>query len=183
MKNTYLIWKDPSCNGVNPEWINLSRDEFLVFIKLLENKNRRFIKLSSTNDDGSDGRIIIEATEAQYRDWLVEKRHAQYLRDINPGYKVNSYHADDNEDEDFCGEELMADMECEVELECFGNIYIKALRVAITKLNEEELHMITYLYLLEEKGTECGYSTLTGIPQKTVNDRKKRILKKIGENM
>ena len=183
MKNTYLIWKDPFCNGVNPEWVNLSRDEFLVFIKLPENKNRRFIKLSSTNDGGSDGRIIIEATEAQYKDWLVEKRHAQYLRDINPGYKVTSYHADDNEDEDFCGEELITDMECEVELECFGNIYIKALRAAITKLSEEELHMVTYLYLSDVKGTDRGYSALTGIPVMTINNRKNRILRKLKKIM
>ena len=65
MKTTYLVRKDPFCNGVNPEWQELTGQEFLAFIRLDENKKRRFIKLYSTSDDGSDGDIMIEAAHRQ----------------------------------------------------------------------------------------------------------------------
>jgi hypothetical protein len=180
MSTTYLIWQDPSCKGINPQWDVLSRDEFLVFLKSPEADNRRFIKLGSTNEDGSDGRIVIEATEIQYKDWLVEKRRTQYLRERNSEYKVTSYHAYESEDDDDSyGEEILKDWSCDVEIECFKMSDIETLREAITELSDEENRLITYLYLSDNEATERGYSAIAGIPLMTVNDRKHRILKKI----
>ena len=100
---TYLIWEIPHCNGENPEWINLTRSEFLAFVKSPESKGRYFERLGSTNADGSDGRFIIETTESRYRKFLKEKRHKQYLRDCDPDYTVISYHGIEFEDEDMYG--------------------------------------------------------------------------------
>ena len=33
MKTTYLIWKDPSCAGINPEWQELTGQEFYALVK------------------------------------------------------------------------------------------------------------------------------------------------------
>ena len=60
---------------------------------------------------------------------------------------------------------------------------IRLLRHALLELEEKELNLIISLYY---KGlSEREYSQKTGIPQRTINDRKHRILaklKKILEN-
>ncbi|MDR2559416.1 MAG: hypothetical protein LBC86_07745 [Oscillospiraceae bacterium] len=39
---TYLIWKNPHLGGENPEWIRLTRSQFLAFVKSPESKGRYF---------------------------------------------------------------------------------------------------------------------------------------------
>jgi hypothetical protein len=80
MKTTYLIWKDPSCNGIDPDWQEITGKEFLALVRSAESKNRHFIKLQSTEDDGADGAIVIEATKIDYMDWKREKNHAHYVQ-------------------------------------------------------------------------------------------------------
>lgn len=179
MKITYLVWKDPNCNGVNPEWEYLSRKKFLALVKSPKGDGRQFIKLNTTNGDGSDGKIVIEATEAEYKDWLIEKRHRQYLRDINPGYTEISYHAIREEDDDCSGEEILADETVNVLDDCLLMMDKQILKSALEQLTPEEHRLIAFFYLSDEQGTERDFSTLTGIPQKTVNDRKNRVLKKL----
>jgi hypothetical protein len=177
---TYLAWKDPSCNGVNPQWEILSRKDFKRLVNTKSFNNRHFIRMqgSDTNDW-----IVIEATESQYKDWLVEKRHSQYLRDGNPGYEVDSYHGLEADGEYLNGEELLPDTEHLVEDDVFRALELEALKSALNQLNARERHLITYLYLFEERGTIRGYSSLTGIPIMTVHDRKKRVLKKLRKNI
>ena len=28
----YFMWKDPHCKGINPEWIEMSKDEYIAFL-------------------------------------------------------------------------------------------------------------------------------------------------------
>jgi DNA-directed RNA polymerase specialized sigma subunit len=179
MKTTYLAWKDPSCNGVNPDWQEISRSKFLLLVKSTEGKGRRFIRMGSTNGDGSDGIIVIEATETEYKVWLKEKRHRQHLRDCDPGYTLVSYHAIESEDEDCNGEEILRDDERNVETECFRRLEREAVRTALALLSDGERQMMEYFYFSAEQGTERGYSALTGIPYMTVHDRKIRVLTKL----
>lgn len=183
MKTTYLVWKDRNCKGIDPEWIYLNRREFNTFINLPENKNRRFIKLGSSNNDSSDCKLVIEATEVQYKDWLIEKSRNQYIRNRNSEFTVVSYHALEDDNDDFYGEEMLEDTEFDTEHECLKIYEVEKLKGALKQLSEEELHMITYLFLSDEKGTECGYSAITDTPQKTINNRKKQIMKKLRKFM
>jgi len=44
-----------------------------------EGKGRFFIKLDSDGED--DGRIVMEATKAEYVQWRKEKDHSDYIRE------------------------------------------------------------------------------------------------------
>ena len=180
MKTIYLVWKDRNCEGIDPEWIYLNRNEFNTFINLPENNNRRFIKLSSTNNDDADCRIVIEATDVQYKDWLVEKSRNQYIRNRNSKFNVVSYHAfNDDDDVDFYYEDLLEDTEFDTENECLKIYEIEKLKNALNHLSEEELRMITYLFLSDDNGTERGYAEISGITKSSVNRKKIIVLEKI----
>ena len=178
MKTTYLVWKDPSCNGINPDWQEITGQEFYALVNTPENKERRFIKLNSASEDGSDGEIVMESTETAYIAWRKEKRHKQHLRDTDPGYQIVSYHATETENGCSC-EDSLPDESCDVEAECVRIFEHEEVRAAIARLSEDERQMVKYFYLSEKQGTERGYSTLTGIPQKTVHNRKIAVLNKL----
>lgn len=179
MKTTYLAWKDPACGGMNPQWEYLTCGKFLALVKSPEGKNRHFISLNSTSIDGTDGKIVIEATEKEHKAWLKEKRHRQYLRDSDPGYTLISYHAMETDDKDCYGEELLRDEDLDVEAECFKRFEIEALRAAVASLNDDERQMVEYLYLFEKPGTVRGYEKLAGISKSAVSRRKIAVLNKI----
>lgn len=175
MKTTYLAWKDPACGGVNPEWVTLTRAEYLALVKSNE---RFFERLESLEPDCSDGKFVIECTKTRYKSYLKEKRHRQYLKDSDPGFQVVSYHA--LEDADGCyAEELLPDETCNVEEECGRLLEIQAVRAAVAQLSEDEQHLVSYFYFSAKKGSERDYSAQIGIPRKTINYRRARILEKL----
>ena len=178
MKTIYLVWKDRHCNGVNPEWQELTGKGFYSFIKKPENKERHFIKLYGDNE--SDSIIMIESTEKEYIAWRKDKDHCDWIRkgQMSTGYQVVSYHAMETEDGCF-GEELLPDETVSVEDDCFLLMDKKILKSALKQLTEEEYRLMAYFYLNDEKGTERGYAAITGLPQKTVHNRKVAVLKKI----
>ena len=135
MKTTYWVWKDPTCGGINPDWQEISGQEFLALVRA--KTGRRFIRLDSSEPDGSDGAIVMEATEAAYKDWRKEKRHKQYLRDSDPGYKVVSYHAMETEDGCF-GEELLSDPEAAFETRSIDKLLLDLLPAALEALSAKE---------------------------------------------
>jgi len=53
------------------------------------------------------------------------------------------------------------------------------LRHVVSGLPRAERELIESLYLKDEPMTEREYSDFSGIPQKTINDRKRRILKRL----
>jgi len=179
MKTTYFVWKNPSCNGIGPEWRELTGKEFTALVRSPEAKGRYFINLPSTDSDGGDGAVVIEATETEYRDWKCEKNHADYLRKINPGYTEVHYLALDDEDGDCGGEELLRDENCDVEAECLARFAREEVRAAVLRLSDDERRIVEYLYLSETPGTVRGYEELTGIPKTTVNRRQQAALSKL----
>ncbi|MDR1892683.1 MAG: hypothetical protein LBQ48_06715 [Oscillospiraceae bacterium] len=170
MKTTYLVWKDPNCGGINPEWDFLTRRQFLTLFKSPEGKKRRFVKLHAVDDDGGDDRIVIEATKKEHTAWLKEKRHLQHLRDSDPGYTMVSYHQMETEEECY-GEELLPDPDCDVEAECFRNFEREAVKAALSRLSKAERHLIEYLYLSKDPGTVRGYEQLTGVSKSAASRR------------
>ena len=100
MKTTYLIWKESSCAGINPDWQELTGQAFYAFVRSPKVKGRHFIKLPSTYADGSDGAIVMEVTNAEYRKWKREKNHCEYLRRDAKLFTTLSYHAMETDDGD-----------------------------------------------------------------------------------
>ncbi len=181
VKTTYLVWVNPPRDGVNPDWKEITGKEFFALTRSPEAAVRYFIKLESTDEDGDDGRIVMESTKAEYREWRKEKDHSDYIRKNGDekGYQTFSYHDYTTSDGDFYGEEILWDYACDVEKECLNVFAQEAVWAAVARLNEKDQRMIRYLYLSDKPGTERGYSALTGIPYMTVHDRKTRILKRL----
>lgn len=175
MKTTYLVWEDPSCEGINPNWRELTGQEFLAFVRSAEAAGRYFVKLENAHDGTA---TVIEATRASYLAWRREKRHREYLKACAEGVPTFSYHALEAAGGSY-GEELLEDKTTDVVAECLMTITRETLGAALKTLTAEEYRLIAYLYLSEKRGTEREYAALCGVPQKTLNDRKNRILRKL----
>lgn len=82
MANRYFIWKDPDCNGVRPEWIELSGDEFFKFITKSENKHRRFIKEFVDENHIELGYYKFEVNGENFREWETSRKQKQRSEDV-----------------------------------------------------------------------------------------------------
>lgn len=180
MQTTYLVWKKPPCNGVNPHWLEITGQEFYTLVRSPEGRNRYFIKLGSEIEDGSDDKIIIETTKAEYVKWRKEKDHSDYICEYQQkiGYEVVSYHSFATDDK-HSGEEFLEDTEANVEADFLKSVEHELLNKALAQLSESEYLLIEYFYLSESKGTVRGYSAVTGIPLMTVQDKKTAVIKKL----
>ncbi|MDR1754634.1 MAG: hypothetical protein LBR74_07000 [Eubacterium sp.] len=161
-----------------PEWTELTGKEFLALVRSPEMKSRYFIKLDSACE--SDSRIVMEATENEYRKWRKEKDHSDYIRENNKaiGYKTVSYHAFSKDEGEYYGEELLSDG-TSIEADYFKSAEQDILKSALARLSEDELNLITFLFLSGEQKTDQEYSDITGIPRRTVAYRKAAVLQKL----
>jgi len=178
MKTTYWIWKDASCNGINPDWQKLNGREFYAFVRSPEAQGRYFVRLESIEPDNSDGEIVMEANKASYDDWLREKNHTNYLRRGEKGIEILSYHGLEGDDGAY-GEELLEDPDQNVEEDFVQSEDLRLLPQALATLTKAERHMIEYMYLSAEQGTVRGYVALAGVPLTTVQRQKIRVLEKL----
>lgn len=78
MKNMFFVWKDPNWNGVKPEWIQMTGEEFYAFVTKPENKARYFIWEYWDPDHTELGYYKMETTEEAYKDW--DARHGRENR-------------------------------------------------------------------------------------------------------
>jgi len=174
LKTTYLVWKNPSCDGINPDWLEITGRAFYALVNSPEGKKRHFIKLDSSSED--DGRIVLEATENEYRKWRKEQHRREYLRNVDPGYTQISYHA--LEAEDCChGEELLADPESEFENSSTDGILLESLAAAVKTLPANEMRLVDMVYRDEKSLSEIG--ELLGITKQAVFKRLNKILTKL----
>jgi len=179
MKTTYWIWKQPPNSGETPIWQEITGNEFLALVRSPASKNRHFIKLHSTDLDGKDGVLVMEATRDDFINWKREKNHSDYLKKFGSEIDVVSYHTLESDDSESFGEEMLRDDDCDVEADYMAQLDREIVRAALSQLNEDEQKMIEYFCLSDKQGTEREYSKLTGIPRKTINDRKKRAFTKL----
>ena len=178
MKTTYLIWKNPSCGGTNPDWQEISGKEFYALVNSPELKERYFVKLPSTNADFSDGVIVMEATETEYLKWKRVKNHNDYLRHYEKPFAVVSYLDVKVDDGDCRGEDLLVD-DYDIENEYIQSQELEILKAALTQLSIEERQIIKSLYLSENRYTVRSYSEKFGIPTTTIQRRKVTALNKL----
>ena len=175
LKTTYLVWEDPTCDGINPSWQELAGQEYLTFVRSGKAAGRYFVKLENNEDNTA---IVMEATRANFLAWRKEKNHRAYLNTCAKGKIIFPYHALDSDSGGY-GEEILEDKDNDVLSECLAAMTRETLKAALASLTADEYQLIAYLYLSDKLTTEREYSTISGIPQKTINDRKNRILRKL----
>lgn len=175
MKTTYFVWEDPSCEGISPNWLELSGQEFLALVRSAEAVGRYFVKM----EDAQEGTAtVIEATRASYLAWKKDKNRQVYLKACAKAKPTVSYHALVS-DGGVYGEELLEDRTADVLSECLISMTRETLKDALASLTSDEYKLIAYLYLFDRRGTVRGYARLTKTTKSTVNRRKDAVLLKL----
>jgi DNA-directed RNA polymerase specialized sigma24 family protein len=175
-----FIWADPSCNGINPEWQQLTGREYFAIKDSLKCAGRDIAELKSTERDGSDGIIFIEATKAIYDEVRKETNHSDYLRreEEKSGFKNIPYETLGTADTDYNGGKDIAD-DMNVDEEYIKQEMSEQLFKAFMQLSEEERKLIYFLFFTGDTNSDRKYSDITGIPRRTVAHRKAKAFAKM----
>ena len=124
----------------------------------------------------------VPVTEEVYKAYYKMGRHERYLEEKDAAHGLVHYAALDTAHS--TGEEKLPDWDSDrVEDVAIRNVMAEKLRFVLDRLDADERALIDALFY--DNKTERQYARETGIPQKTINNRKARILaklKKIMEN-
>ena len=146
----------------NNEYIEISYQEYCDKEKT-EFKDKLFISLHD---------MLMEVDEEFYTEFYRERRREKYLREraIDKGdLYYNSLDTDE-----FCGEDILIDPDENVAEQVTNKLMAEHIRYIVSLLPSDERELIEALFF---KGySERQWSKISGIPQKTINDRKKKIL-------
>ena len=180
MINTvYLIKKNPNLPNSEDNWIMMSIAEFNEFIKTPVAKGRYFADVGA--HEYSDTWYVVECDKETALKWRRELNRHYYLKRMEreSGLKTVSMSSLIINEEEYNGEEILADSDADVVAEVMQKMAFETLEKVLDSLTAEEYDILYNLYLTDEPLTEREYGMLKGIPQKTLNDRKIRILKKV----
>ncbi len=178
MSKRYLIWKHKITKGENPEWLELSGVDFFRFFNSPESEGRYFILLD--NDICPDADVLyLEATEEQFKDWLKEHDHHQYLKKYKPKKNAVSLDAPSEDDETLSLHDLVADLSVNVEAEVMSSVMLGLLPIAINSLNELLHEAIMLKYFKYPDLSDRQIAELICIEEKAFVKRKERALKKL----
>ena len=122
------------------------------------------------------GYAVMETDEAHYKAYYKDLRREKYLREeMQLAGGIISLNAIDSDELDGVG--VVVDTSEPFEDRVLREIKKEKLPEAISILSDEEKVLIRQLYF--ENLSEREVSALTDVPQKTINNRRKRILKKL----
>ena len=135
------------------------------------------------NDEDEAEAIFVEVQIHNAKSVRQVERRKQYVSDCKErtGYIVISIYATDTEEnpDRVTGEELIADESIDVEKSVLHNLELETLRLALSKLSEEEMELINALYFCEEPVTERELAEMFNISQPAVHKRKMAVLSKL----
>lgn len=166
MDKRYFRLKHPGRCANKAEWIEMSGKEFYRFIHSPEGEGRHFIDM---------GDIVLETTETEARQYRAEQNHHYYIQTQEEGWDTLSLYV--IEDENGCsGEEVIQDDTQDVEAEAITRLGNSALHTALDQLDAESYHLIYALYVADERKSLRQFSSESGVPVMTLQDRKKKAL-------
>ena len=187
----YFVWKDANCNGINPEWLEISGEEFM---KLKANEpKRRFIPCYDEDDPESDV-FLYEATKENYNEWNRDQMRYHY-RDAVFHQKYKFVSLDDlvseDDEEGLTWAEVIPNTSEEDAAAHEAFIDWKEEKLALIKdllkeIDEEEYALLWNLIMnpkKEERMTEKAYAEKLGISQQAVHKRKKKLLDKFRDRL
>lgn len=119
--------------------------------------------------------MLMEVTKAFYKDFYKDKRCQKYLHEQSDANGDISY--DMLTTDEFNGEDILIDNSMDIAQQVENTIMLDKLKHCIPLLNPNEYELIDALFF--RSLSEREWSAETGIPQKTINDRKRRILAKL----
>ena len=119
--------------------------------------------------------ILYEVTEETYRNFYRSQRRQKYIDERSVENGDFSY--DMLTTDDFNGEDILIDTSQEIDEAVIHKIMLDKLHDSLVLLSDDERKLINALFF--RNLSEREWSAETGIPQKTINDRKSRILIKL----
>lgn len=180
MIKKYYAWKHPECNGINPEWIEMTGKEFLAFKRRTENKNRKFVALADPEMETQT--IFLEATKSEYDRWHREESREFRRKDSQKGIHYLLVSIDDQvfSDGNSTFEDILPDEETDIESEVLSTCFIEELLSAVSQLSDTEKALVDICFLNNKDNlSERQLAKKIGIPLMTLNNQKRAILKKI----
>ena len=171
MKKTYYAWEEGS------GWIQMTGKEFCEFIRLPENKHRKFIP--ADDDPTSENACIwYEVTIEAYRKWdknrQKKKRRSQKKSEQPLVVSFDDIVCEDPRGHVLTWGEIIHDqMESDENEKLFNT-----LKTAIDSLSTDEKQLVCKLFF-ESKQSETQIAEQLGISQQVLNYRKKKILKNL----
>ena len=118
---------------------------------------------------------LLEVVREQYTDFYRDKERWRYLKKLdadNSLLSLEAFERDDDNSIDFIADEAVNVAEAVVH-----RMMLDKLRSALAMLSEDEQKLVNAIFFQEL--SEREWSSISGIPQKTINDRKRRILAKL----
>lgn len=119
--------------------------------------------------------MLMEVTVETYRDFYKARRRQKYIDERSVENGDFSY--DMLTTADFNGEDILIDTSQEIDEAVIHKIMLDKLHDSLVLLSDDEPKLINALFFINLSEREL--SAETGIPQKTINDRKHRILIKL----
>ena len=146
MSKKYYAWKNRECQGINPEWIELTGKEFVELCKankdLPDEEKRWFYKLPPLEE--GDDYLILECTKKDYLKSQVRANVTYKKKKREEPHKSKytfcslDYKYTDNSGEEYTLGELVADSNVNVE-DDYLNLFLYA---AIDLLAEDDKQFI-----------------------------------------
>lgn len=135
---------------------------------------------TTTKEEGGH-QVFVEVKESSVQKIRQEINHEKYLNDIKAKSPIVCISLLDQAEgeEDLTVQDTIKDETVNIEDKVIHEIELEILRRALNTLTDEELRIIYALFLGKERLSERELSKQMGIPQKTINNRKHRILKKL----
>ena len=131
-------------------------------------------------DDDRAVMVGVEVPPERAKIYEAEKRRRRYLYAVMEELDVSITSLDvmtEKENETLNGEHVLPSLSVSVEETLMDKIEKEELHKAIKKLTKEERILIRALFF--DGFSEREWSKITGLPQKTINNRKKKIIEKI----
>ena len=175
----YLVKKNPNKPNSEDNWLMMSIAEFNEFVKTPEAKGRYFADLGA--HEYSDIWYVAECDKETALTWRKELNRHYYLKRMEreSGLQTVSMSSLIIEDEEYNGEEIIADPEADVVAEVMFKIDNDTLTVALDSLKREEYEVIYHFYLSDNPIPELELGVMLGIPRRTLNYRKNTAIKKL----
>lgn len=179
MKTVYMVKKNPSLPDNKDNWILMNIAEFAAFSKTPAAKGRYFADVGG--HENSEIWYIVECPKPKAILWESELNRHRYLKrmECESKYKTVSYNLLEVDGEIVNSEDLIADPDCDVVAEVLLKLDIDTLHKALQSLTDDEYELIYQLYLSGTGNSEREYCRNNVFPQKTINDRKNSILRKL----
>lgn len=191
MNTKYYAWKNGKRSEGKQQWVELASNEFIELCnmnrKLKRSERRYFYQLPGIEE--GDCYLYLECTYEQFLISRAEKqmrtrrrKEKEEMIENGQWYSVVSLDApiEDGSDDTYTFHDLIADPDSLFEDRLILSMDIQQ---ALKTLTEEEYEIIETLYLSEYAVSERDLARSMDVPQKTMNNRKKKILSKLKKNL